>query len=312
MSKARHWILHVLFQRGNREWNSRGADCRPVSEDSMWKARLKARRSNKEIWTIWKDGLTERVQQCIPHRTTVPKRDLPWVDYELKKLIRRRDRIHKKWKKTGGDELYAAFRALKRLRQTKETVLGTCGHPDFRSNSRSESTWKQTAKEFPHWKKEASWSQVMQRKLKYWTGNSSQPTAQRKKEEFATRCPMPQLDPTVLCEDINITVSGIEKLPKQLNPTKASGPDDTSHRGSCIRDRPITNPELQSLYEVWHCTKGLEICPHRPRVQESGSIQALNLPAPLPHQHILQISWARGNQHHHGICRKTPNPYNKY
>ena len=66
--------------------------------------------------------------------------DLPWLDYELKKLIRRRDRIHKKWKKTGGDELYAAFRALKRLRQTKETVLGACGHPDFRRNSRSEST----------------------------------------------------------------------------------------------------------------------------------------------------------------------------
>ena len=42
---------------------------------------------------------------------------------------------------------------------------------------------------------------------------------------------MPQLDPTQpLCEDINITVSGIEKLLKQLNPTKASGPDNISPR----------------------------------------------------------------------------------
>ena len=41
---------------------------------------------------------------------------------------------------------------------------------------------------------------------------------------------MPQLDPTrPLCED-NITVSGIEKLVKQLNPTKASGPDNISPR----------------------------------------------------------------------------------
>ena len=68
----------------------------------------------EEIWTTWKDGLTERVQQYIPHRTTGPKRDLPWVDYELKMLICRRDRIHKKWKKTGREELYTAFRALKR------------------------------------------------------------------------------------------------------------------------------------------------------------------------------------------------------
>ena len=66
------------------------------------------------IWTTWKDSLTEQVQQYIPHRTTGPKHDLPWVDCELKKLIRRRNRIHKKWKKTGREELYTAFWALKR------------------------------------------------------------------------------------------------------------------------------------------------------------------------------------------------------
>ena len=42
---------------------------------------------------------------------------------------------------------------------------------------------------------------------------------------------MPQLDPNEpLCENTNITVSGIEKLLKQLNPTKASGPEDISPR----------------------------------------------------------------------------------
>ena len=41
-------------------------------------------------------------------------------------------------------------------------------------------------------------------------------------EEFATSQP--------LCEGINITVSGIEKLLKQLNLTKASGPHNISPR----------------------------------------------------------------------------------
>ena len=78
---------------------------------------------------------------------------------------------------------------------------------------------------------------------------------------------MPQLDPTrPLCKDINVTVSGIGKLLKQLSPTKASG--------DCIRDCPITNPDLQSLYEIWHRTKVLEICPRRTRVQERGTMQA--------------------------------------
>ena len=78
---------------------------------------------------------------------------------------------------------------------------------------------------------------------------------------------MPQLDPTrPLCEDINITVSGIEKLLKPLNPTKASGPDNISPRvlKEVASVCPITNPDLQSLYEIWHRTKGLEICPHAP------------------------------------------------
>ena len=42
---------------------------------------------------------------------------------------------------------------------------------------------------------------------------------------------VPQLDPhQPLCEDISINVSGIKKLLKQLNPTKASGLDDMSPR----------------------------------------------------------------------------------
>ena len=92
----------------------------------------------EEIWTTWKDGLIERVQQYIPHRTTELKRDLPWVDYELKKLTRRRYRIHKKWKKTGREELYTAFRALKTsatqtLQKLEHAVSCACAASSGRS-----------------------------------------------------------------------------------------------------------------------------------------------------------------------------------
>ena len=41
------------------------------------------------------------------------------VDYETKKLIRRRDRIHKKWKKTADPALLQAFKSLKSLIQRR-------------------------------------------------------------------------------------------------------------------------------------------------------------------------------------------------
>jgi hypothetical protein len=42
-------------------------------------------------------------------------------------------------------------------------------------------------------------------------------------EEFSNRCKMQGTTPEI--NDINITVSGMEKLLSKLNPTKAAGPD---------------------------------------------------------------------------------------
>ena len=77
-------------------------------------------------------------------------------------------------------------------RQTKKTVLGPRGHPDYRRNSYSRSTptyqevlglhkarENRQPRNFPTERRRQSWSQVMRRKLNYWTGNSSQPSAQR-------------------------------------------------------------------------------------------------------------------------------------
>eukprot|EP00745_Piridium_sociabile_P027696 TRINITY_DN4458_c0_g1_i2.p1 TRINITY_DN4458_c0_g1~~TRINITY_DN4458_c0_g1_i2.p1 ORF type:complete len:197 (+),score=43.74 TRINITY_DN4458_c0_g1_i2:1320-1910(+) len=50
----------------------------------------------EEIWSLLESKLQANVQQYIPHRTSGTKRNLPWLDYQTKKMNRRRDRIHKK------------------------------------------------------------------------------------------------------------------------------------------------------------------------------------------------------------------------
>jgi hypothetical protein len=46
--------------------------------------------------------------------------------------------------------------------------------------------------------------------------------------EFSNRCKMQGTTPEI--NDINITVSGVEKLLSKLNPTKAAGPDNITPR----------------------------------------------------------------------------------
>ena len=109
-------------------------------------------------------------------------------------------------------------------RQTKKTVLGPCGHPDYRRKSRSTPTHQEV---MGLHEGDAQKAELLNRQFQTAFSSKEQST----EEEFAKRCPMPQLDPThPLYEDINITVSGIEKLLKQLNPTKTSRPNNISPR----------------------------------------------------------------------------------
>ena len=48
------------------------------------------------VWSEFKDGLLQACAEHVPHRTTKSKSSLPWLDYNTKKLVIRRDRIHKK------------------------------------------------------------------------------------------------------------------------------------------------------------------------------------------------------------------------
>ena len=50
----------------------------------------------EELWIEIRDGLKKALTDNVYHKKTKTKQSHPWVDFETKKLIRRRDRIHKK------------------------------------------------------------------------------------------------------------------------------------------------------------------------------------------------------------------------
>ena len=59
---------------------------------------------NSNINTLWEElneGLQKTCKDKVPHKLTKKKNYLPWINHKIKKMMRRRDRIHKRLKKIG-------------------------------------------------------------------------------------------------------------------------------------------------------------------------------------------------------------------
>ena len=69
------------------------------------------------MWNTFRDTLINSTSKNIPHKTAKNKNGHPWIDAELKKQIRRQQRLYKKMKKTGDPDIKKAYRKHKRQLQ---------------------------------------------------------------------------------------------------------------------------------------------------------------------------------------------------
>ena len=197
------------------------------------------------MWTKLKEGVLAAVSKHVPHRTIKPSKDQPWVSWETKKLIRKRDKAHKRWKKTASIEAKNKFHDLKRqvqkqLRQQYWQYLeGTFTDATSNENpkpnklfwrhvkaSRTEGVGLSALKE--------GGCLITDPKLQSEVLNTQfrsvfSPKISITEEEFDQRCP-PTHAPYPKCEDINISIEGVCKLLMNLDPNKACGPDGLSPR----------------------------------------------------------------------------------
>ena len=77
--------------------------------------------STETLWLKFKDDLTKAVNTFIPQKTARPKTSKPWMTPDIRKLVKRRDRVYKLWKKTGSvllqNESVALRRTIQRLQR---------------------------------------------------------------------------------------------------------------------------------------------------------------------------------------------------
>ena len=190
-------------------------------------------RDHEENWKSLKEALINAKEKHIPSKWSRPKQGLPWVDGKIRKLIRRRDRLHKKAKKSNCPLKWEQFREARKA--VKKELKKQ--HNNYVKNM------VDNLKENP----QAMWKYIKSKRLE----NVGIPTLKQSDrsfisdqekanvlgEQFRSVFTRENLDfipysssslPTVA--DIFVSTEGVYKLLKDLPVNKAAGPDDITPR----------------------------------------------------------------------------------
>ena len=67
----------------------------------------------EQLWLTFSKGIEEGVELFVPHKVARSKNSQPWITSEIKRLMCKRDRLHKAKMKSGNKDTLKAFKELK-------------------------------------------------------------------------------------------------------------------------------------------------------------------------------------------------------
>ena len=198
--------------------------------------------SVEELWAIFKTGIQEGIANDIPHKMLRRKGNLPWVTSRIRKLIRQRDRLCRRYRTLQNEtdrllqpNIEEQIRQLKGKIQAEtrkayweylhSIFTGDEGSNEWDGMKRFWSFVKHSrtdSSKISHLKAEGV-------KVTHPAGKASALNRQFKKA-FSRETPIPPdlLPPTAThptMPDIDITTAGIQKQLEKLKTRKAPGPD---------------------------------------------------------------------------------------
>ncbi len=208
-------------------------DCKKMTSDYI--NNFKNSVNINEMWTNLKDEIKKMTDKHVPQRTINHNHGYPWITTKLRRIFRKRDRLYSKKQRTGNtkaNEEYKQFKHLvqKESRKTYWNYISNIIAPDDKPNPKKFFSYLKSTR------KEATGIPPL--KQNGITSNNTQDKANALNEQFKSvftedhdsRMPdMGRSDYNIM-DDIYITNNGVEKLLKDLNPNKASGPDQLTPR----------------------------------------------------------------------------------
>ena len=186
-------------------------------------------------WSDFKDSLLKLLEKHVPSRLVKPHRDLPWMNREIRQLTHKKQRWFNLMQKTRSRQVRTKFRHVQKavqkcIRKAYWDYVNTVLTPKMEENSKH--FWK-----FIKGRRQDSTGIAALRsngqlesdpKIKAEILNNFFKSVFTKEDEEN----MPILPPSKYPDmpDLNITETGVIKLLSDLNPNKASGPDEIPGR----------------------------------------------------------------------------------
>ena len=237
-------VLRQIFLYNKANWDCMKSDLVELNENFD---RLENYEVD-ELWLKFKNCLHESMNKHIPKKTTRPRDSYPWITPDMRKIMRKRDKLSCKGKKLGNQEMIDKSKeyrkeAKKQVRQGYWKYVGNLiEEKDEKDQTRP--SLKRLFTFIKHQQKSSIGVSPLKSGGRLVTDpknkaeilnaqfyKSFSSGEEYSEEEFKTKCsmthdknyykPMP---------DIDITQNGIEKLLINLVPTKAAGPDGISPR----------------------------------------------------------------------------------
>ncbi|XP_072021366.1 uncharacterized protein [Amphiura filiformis] len=190
-----------------------------------------------EIWSLFRDTLLASMDKHIPSKMSTSRFNLPWVNRNIKKDIRKKKRYYKQARKSGTSKSWEKFRTQRRntdrkiRRAYRNYVRDTVGGSLKENNTKP--FWN-----FLKTKKQEVFGVSTLKTADGKFASSTTEKANALNDQFCSvftkedhrNAPSHKTHDITDISGITITTPGVEKLLKEIKPNKAAGPDEIPGR----------------------------------------------------------------------------------
>jgi hypothetical protein len=210
-------------------------------------------RSLEENWNLFKTTLTSLMDKHIPHKMLSGKFHLPWLTKEIMRAIRKKQRIYNKAKKSNKEKDWEKFRSIrkyikKQLVKSYWDYINKILDPTTDRNSKKLWSYLKSKKQDNFGiatLKEDGKTLITSKEKATGINNYFQSVFTKENLDNQPRLgpsPYPPMKP------LKIDLARVEKLLTNINPSKASGPDEIASRILKTTAKQIA-PILTAIYQ---------------------------------------------------------------
>ncbi|KAK3101818.1 hypothetical protein FSP39_006589, partial [Pinctada imbricata] len=189
----------------------------------------------ESLWTTFKQSSLNILDEHVPSKTTSQRFSQPWITRNIKRLSRKKNKAYRQYRKTHSNHDYSTYKSIKDVvhSECKSRYNDYVNSIVMDDQQKPKRLWSFTKS------KRTDACGVAPLKKEGIAYSDAKVKADILNQQFTSvfttenpNEPLPNLGPSPhhAVPDIKIHQKGVEKLLQQLNPHKASGPDEVSSR----------------------------------------------------------------------------------